>query len=291
MNNNEDVNFLIYSIRNILNQVKTEGVSILKKKWSDMFSLKIIKNPYKSNKVLLENDDEKLRKKIIRTFYIHKGIINVLGLYIEKNQIFWLEDEFKFTLTQYMEIKQEPLKFYLAKTCNLIEACVYLVAKGNFEFFINPLNVVVIKNNGLVIRDLTNDEYSLEFEAPEFLYGKERTSDCITWSIGCLLVYVASFASVDVRSERGVVVGESDEDLQISGDLRMRNGKNKSELDIRIEREYVFNLLGKSYKKYVNHYKCAMIKDLLKKIFKLNRNKRITLSQLYMELQKIINMS
>ena len=284
----EDVNGLVYTMRHILTQVEFEGVSILKKSWPELFCLNIIQNPQKSRKILIENDEEKLKRQITRTFYIHYGIVQIIGLNIEKNQIFWLEDEYSHTLAQYLKAKPRPLKFYLDKTCTLIEACIYLVAKGNLGFFINPLNVVVIKNNRFAIRDIMDEEFLVEFEAPEFVLMNERTSDCVVWSIGCLLVYIAKLVGDDRGKDE--MVKEPGDDLQVSWNMRMNDGRGKSEAEKKIEQEYVFGLFDKSYKNYINHKKCGLIKDLLKKIFKLKRNKRITLSQLYIELQKIIEL-
>jgi serine/threonine protein kinase len=195
---------------------------------------------------------------IKRLLLIHIGIINFVGICLKKDKIFLCEEKYSETLQSYVNINQsKPIKYFLPKVLTLIEASLLLISKGFFDFFIYPENIVLAKGKYFAIKNIEEERFRIDYEAPEFVINQERTAESIVWSFGCLLFFIDTM--------------------------------HHPLLDISLENEKVkIWILTKGYKDMINNSSNPEIKMILQRVFKMNRNKRITLPQMYLEIEKYL---
>lgn len=160
-----------------------------------------------------------------------------------------------------------PLRVYLVhqnkavsfSNCviGIIEGIIILASKGLYYYSLTPDNIYVKDNENyffvLTDRQVYNPDYRKYFAPEIVIHGDVERSDigekCVVWNIGCIIVFILTKADPEVYC--------------IEKD----------------EKELV-----KELKKMVD----KSIYKVLKKVFRLNKSKRIGLMELYNELKKIL---
>lgn len=148
---------------------------------------------------------------------------------------------------------QDRETLYLYWMQDIISSCILLASKGNFEFCLTPDNIYVKDDERfcflLPTEKLDKNSYK-NYLAPEINWRDDHEFDekSVVWNIGCVMVFIITRTDPKVMSLQ-------DDQKKIVRDLK--------------------NTVSKS------------IYGMLKKVFRLVRNKRIGLRGLYDELKLI----
>ena len=217
---------------------------------SDQLIMHILGKPYEL--INISSNLIGLNDLVIKTLFSHGKIMKIIGI---------LEFEQKVFIVQ--ELKLDSLKNYsLSKKCNwkkvmidLISVVIFLVSKSVLAVSLDPEHLVV--GSGEVgIKYL--DGYHLQhenYQAPEFMHTGLVNQSSLVWTLGCVLVFLLTGSEPFQGIPEGLLKFEI-----LDKDFRLRTLGNK---------------------------KLAGVNEVLKRIFRLKQNKRISIEMLLALIQNI----
>lgn len=176
--------------------------------------------------------------------------------------------EFRVTIDQLQYIAQpihlQLREFRLHKTGNWVDmliqignVLVFLTSKGILTSHLNPENVFVDEQRNILISELVQvSQRQAKYTAPEVLFGQGFNEKSYCWTFACLIVFL--FTGNDPFQD----LPEQEERFKYA----------------------VLN--GKAVKALLRHEEVGIVKEILKKAFKFNCNKRPTLIDMMRQLDK-----